>query len=93
MGNWIIKNKIISGEIPFKTGDKVILFRRKGKKGYPKLIKDNDEYIVTGVVNDFLVISKHSLDGIGFLTPYRIHKTYMIQKSLMRDIKIDEILR
>lgn len=93
MDSWVIKNKIKSGEIPFKTGDKVILFRRKGKKGYPKRIKDNDEYIVTGVVNDFLVIAKHSLDGIGFLTSYRIHKTYMIQKSLMRDIKIDEILR
>jgi uncharacterized pyridoxamine 5'-phosphate oxidase family protein len=92
MDNWVIKNKIKSGDIPFKTGDKVILFRRKGKKGYPKRIKDNDEYIVTGVVNDFLVIAKHSLDA-GFSDPYRIHKTYMIQKSLMRDIKIDEILR
>lgn len=88
---WKLKDMIKRGIITFHKGDSVIVFRRKSN-GYPRSIKDNEEYIITGIEDSSLIVSKHSTDGIGFLPPKKVHKTYMIQKFMIRDLKINSIL-
>lgn len=92
MKKWKIKDKINHGDITYNVGDEVILVRRK-QNGYPHRIKDGEVYIVNQIENDFLLIAQHSSDGIGFINHAKIHKTYFCNKSLLRDIKIDEILK
>ena len=79
------------GVDPFQIGDKVTLFRRKGN-GYPASIEDGVEYFVEYIENDNLLVRRHSTDGIGFLQPIKVHKTYMVKKCILRDIKINSIL-
>lgn len=92
MDNWIIKNMIKNGLITYIIGDEVVLLKRK-KSGYPRSIKDGEVYIVTSIENDQIIVSQHSSDGIGWLQQIKVHKTYLINKSKLRDIKINSILK
>lgn len=91
MDLWIVKDKIKNGQVLYHTNDIVTIFRRKGK--YPKLIEDNIDYTIQSVENDFLLVRKHSSDGVGWMQPIKVHKTYMIHKEYLRDIKIDLLLK
>ena len=44
------------------------------------------------VINDDIVVAQHSLDGIGWLQSIKVHKTYMISKRILRNIKLNSIL-
>lgn len=92
MDTWTILNKIKDGKVKFRVDDKVICFRRKSN-GHPRSIKDDVEYTIKSIINDDLVVSTHSLDGIGWNQSIKVHKTYMISKADLREIKINEILR
>ena len=92
MDTWTIKNNIRDAKVKFKVGDKVICFRRK-TNGHPKSIKDDVEYTIKSIVNDDLFIATHSLDGIGWNQVIKVHKSYMISKTDLREIKINEILK
>lgn len=83
MDIWRIKNSINNGEINYKIGDIVVLFRRKGKN--PRRLEYNTEYVVKEVIGDYLNIEIDSL-------LFKVHKTYMIQKSYIRDIKISRLI-
>jgi ferredoxin-fold anticodon binding domain-containing protein len=89
--SWVLKNMIKSGVITYEVGDEVVLLKRK-KTGYPKSIEDGEVYTIKDIENDHLIITKHSSDGIGWLQPIKVHKTYLINKSKLRDIKINSIL-
>jgi hypothetical protein len=89
--NWKLKDMIRRGLITHQIGDKVSIFRRKDN-GYPRTIKNDVEYTIRGIENDFLIISIHSTDGVGWVQPIKVHKTYMVSKSLIRDLKLDSIL-
>jgi hypothetical protein len=89
MDNWIIIDRIKRGQIVFSIGEKVVLFRRKGK--YPKL-EDDIEYTIQGIENDFLLLS-NPYYGMGSITPIKVHKTYVFNKKGLRDIKIDILLK
>lgn len=91
MNEWKLKDQIKSGKVKFQEGESVVLFRRK-INGYPSFIKEGDEYFIKKVDRDFLYVRKHSSDGVGWLQPLRIHKTYFLPKSYFRDIKISSIL-
>ena len=91
MNNWIIKNYIKNGDITFNVGDKVFLYKRK-KNGYPKKIIDDTPYIIKDIINDVLVIALHSLDGVGWSQIIKVHKTYMIENSIIREEKLNSIL-
>lgn len=90
MDNWVTRDKIKRGLITYNVGETVVLFRRK--KAYPKL-EDDVEYTIQSIENDFLLVRKHSGDGIGWTAPIKVHKTYVISKSGLRDIKIDILLK
>jgi len=79
------------GVITYKVGDEVVLLKRK-RTGYPVQVEDGVTYIIKDIENDNLLIAKHSSDGIGWLQPIKVHKTYLINKSKLRDIKINSIL-
>jgi hypothetical protein len=91
INNWCTIDDIKRGKIDFIAGDEVMFFRRKSN-GYPKGLNDDDFYIVRKKENDSLIVAKHSLDGVGFLQPIKVHKTYMISKRFLREIKINNIL-
>jgi hypothetical protein len=91
MDHWKIKDMIKSGEIRCEKGDKVIVFRRK-KSGYPKAILDGVEYTVRNTDNDALYVAVHSADGVGWMQPIKVHRSYMINLNMWRDYKLSVIL-
>lgn len=84
---WKAKDFIKRGLITFKKGDRVYLLRKKGS--YPKVLEFDKEYVISSVENDFLTIE---IDTYPFNKQCKIHKTYMVNKSILRDIIIDSIL-
>jgi hypothetical protein len=92
MNIWILKDKIKRGIIYFGIGDEIICFHRK-QNGHPRSIKDDVIYTVKSVDSDgHIYVSNRSSDGLGWVQPIRVHKTYMIPKYILRDIKLSEIL-
>jgi len=89
--DWKLVDMIKKGIITFQKGDVVKVFRRKSN-GYPGGLKDDEEYFIGSIDNDSLYVSKHSSDGIGFTQPIKVHKTYMMNKNTLRDIKLNSIL-
>ena len=83
---------IKNGSVDYKVGDSVICFRRKAN-GHPKRIKDGVDYIIKSITYDDLFVANHSLDGIGWNAEIKVHKSYMISRKTLRDIKINEILK
>lgn len=90
MNTWKLVDKIKNGVVNYNIGDQLVLIRRKGN-GYPNSIKDGEEWFLKNIDRDFLIIRKHSTDGIG-LQEKRIHKTYFLPKHYLRNIKLEEIL-
>jgi hypothetical protein len=88
---WKLVDMIKKGVITFQKGDVVKVFRRK-VNGYPRALKDDEEYFVRNIDSDSLFVSQHSSDGIGWQAPIRVHKTYMMNKTTLRDIKLNSIL-
>ena len=83
-----IKYLIKDGSVKYNIGDEVIIWRRK-RNGYPKFLKDNVVYIITNILPDGHLLLKNDSDV--YFKP-KIHKKYVINKSLLRDIKLDYIL-
>jgi hypothetical protein len=88
---WKLVDMIKRGIISFQKDDSVYVFRRK-KSGHPRALKDNEEYFVRNIDSDSLFVAQHSSDGIGWLSPIRVHKTYMMNKQTLRQIKINSLL-
>lgn len=88
---WKLIDMIKRGIISFQKDDSVYVFRRK-KNGHPRALKDNEEYFIRNIDSDSLFVAKHSTDGVGWLAPIRVHKTYMMNKNTLRDIKLNLIL-
>ena len=88
---WKRVDMIKKGVITFQKEDVVKVFRRK-VNGYPRGLKDDEEYFVRNIDSDSLFVAQHSSDGIGWLSPIRVHKTYMMNKNTLRDIKLNSIL-
>ena len=91
MNEWVIKDMIKRGISSFSKGDEVVLLKRK-KNGYPKSVKGDEVYIITHIENDNITIAQHSTDGVGWVNHNKVNKIYLINKSKLRDIKINSIL-
>lgn len=92
MNEWILNDKIKKGLIEYNINDEVVILKRKSN-GHPRSIKDGVTYIVRGVDSDgHILVAQHSSDGIGFLQSIRVHKMYMINRNVLRDIKLNTIL-
>ncbi len=86
MDTWKIRDNIRSGVIEFKIDDIVVLFRRKGKN--PRSVVLNKDYIVVDKDENTLLIS-----CLESGEKFKIHKTYMVPKSYLRDTKIERIIK
>ena len=91
MDLWKIKDMIKSGQIRCIKGNKVVIFRRK-KSGYPRAILDGVEYTVRSTDNDSLYVAVNSEDGAGGMPPIKVHRSYMVPKSIWRDWRLTLIL-
>lgn len=83
----IIDDLIRSGSVTYNIGNEVIVYRRK-KNGYPKFLKDDIFYIITDILTDGHLYLRESNKN----SPKKVHKKYVINKSILRDIKLDYIL-
>ncbi len=93
LDDWVIKDKIKKGLISYNVGDEVEIYKRKSN-GHPRSIKDGITYIIKHIDFDgHIIVAQHSSDGIGFLQSIRVHKMYMMNKSVLRDMKINSILK
>lgn len=92
MNEWVINDMIKMGKVTYNIGDEVVILKRK-PNGHPRGIKDNVTYTIKHIDSDgHLMVASRSSNGIGFLQPIRVHKTYVINKSILRDIKLSSIL-
>jgi hypothetical protein len=92
MNTWLIQDKIRRGLIDFVVGDEVICFTRKNN-GYPRAIKDGFVYVIKHIdIDGHLMVTQRASNGVGFSQPIRVHKIYMIKKSDLRELKINELL-
>ena len=92
MNDWVIKDLIRRGLLSYNVGDEVSILKRK-PNGHPRAIKDGVTYTIKEVHQDgHLMVCQRSSDGTGFLQPIRVHRMYMMNKSLLREIKLNSIL-
>ena len=89
--DWKISDMIKRGMISYQVDGEVVLFRRKSN-GYPAGIKEDVEYTIKKVEGESVYVALHSSDGIGWLQPIKVHKTYMIPKYALRDINLKKLL-
>lgn len=83
-----LTDAISFNRIRFETGQKVVLFRRKGS-GYPKQIEDSKHYTVKNVIYDDLIVYDDSIK----YKEFKIHSSYFIPVEYSRNETIDEILK
>jgi len=92
MNKVYINDKIRRGDITYKEGDEVIVIRRK-KNGYPHQLEDGVSYFIRDIEGGKIIVARRTLDGLGFLQPIKVHSSYICSKHLLRDIKINDILK
>lgn len=93
LDDWVIKDRIKKGLIQYNIGDEVVIYKRK-ESGHPRSIKNGITYVIRHIDSDgHIIVAQHSSDGVGFLQSIRVHKMYMMNKSVLRDIKINSILK
>lgn len=82
---------IKKGMITYQVNDEVVLFRKKSN-GYPVDIKEDVEYTIKRVEGETIYVAIHSSDGVDWLQPIKIHKTYMIPKYALREVNLKKLL-
>jgi hypothetical protein len=92
MYTWKLKDTIMSGSISYVIGDRVIVFRRKGN-GYPRKLIDGTTYVVIRLWGDSVEVLEEGKDLGGRVNGYKVHKSFLIQKDIFREMKIDELLK
>jgi hypothetical protein len=88
---WKISDMIKKGMIAYQVDDKIVLFRRKSN-GYPAGIKEDIEYTIKKVEGDAIYVALHSSDGVGWLQPIKVHRTYMVPKYALREANLNRLL-
>lgn len=88
---WRISDMIKKGMISYQVDGEVVLFRRKSN-GYPSSIKDDIVYTIRRVEGESIEVAIHSSDGVGWLQPIKVHKTYMIPKYALREANLKLLL-
>jgi hypothetical protein len=84
-----IKDLIKRGFLSYNLGDDVILFRRKNN-GYPNKIKDDITYTIEEINHDGHVFIREKNSDL--FARIKVHKSYLINKSILREIKLNSIL-
>jgi hypothetical protein len=92
MDTWKLKDTIMSGGISYVIGDRVIVFRRKGN-GYPRQLIDGTTYVVIRLWGESVEVLEEGKDLGGRPNGYKVHKSFLIQKDIFREMKIDELLK
>lgn len=85
---WKIKDEIKNNKITFNIGDEVILYNKKSN-GYPKGLIIGESYLVENVKEiDKIIISSKN----GYIQSRKVCNKYFINKQILRNIKIDQLL-
>lgn len=91
--NWKIKDMIKRGQLQYNVGDEVVVYCRKSN-GYPKALKDDITYYIKQILSDgHLIVSNTNNPKIGYeYSTIKVHKKYVIDKSILREVKLNSIL-
>lgn len=81
----------IAKNITYLYGEVVVLSHRRND-GYPTSLEFGIDYYVHSIENDFVIVRVRSGDGIGWMSPIKIHKIYILPKSIYRTKKIESLL-
>ncbi len=81
----------IAKNITYVHGEVVVLSHRRSD-GYPTTLEFGIDYFVYLIENDFVLIRVRSSDGIGWMPAIKIHKIYVLPKSIYRTKKIESLL-
>ena len=82
----------MSGDITYTIGDRVIVFRRKGN-GYPRQLIDGTTYVVIWQWGESVEVIEEGKYLGSRSNGYKVHKSFLIQKDIFREMKIDELLK
>lgn len=90
---WKLIDMIKRGIISFQKNECVYVFRRK-RNGHPRALKDNIGYFILSEDSDSLFVFQTDGTESSNTTPQliKVHKTYMVNKKTLRDIKLNLIL-
>ena len=88
---WKITDMIKKGMITYQVDSQVIHFRKKSN-GYPSGIKEDVDYTIKRVEGEAIYVAIHSSDGVGWLQPIKVHRTYMIPKYALREANLNRLL-
>jgi hypothetical protein len=89
MKSILIKDRIMWGQITYSPGDEVVVYKRK-QNGHPRALKDGVSYFIKSVQTDgHLEVREKSGDGNGWMQPIKVHKMYVINRGILRDIKLN----
>lgn len=87
-----IRKMINNDQISYKIGDIVQLYRKRGKKQYPRFLDfDTNYYIIR--------IKKYTDSDIYYQVSedknnkqvFEIHRSYLVGKDLLRDLKLKNL--
>jgi hypothetical protein len=90
ISDWKFDDMCKRGIITYDKGDEVIVFKRKSD-GHPRSLKDDIIYTIYDVNVDGHLLVRFR-QGTRWSQTIKIHKKYVISKTQLRDIKINEIL-
>ena len=92
MVSWKIQDMIKRGILRHKVNDEVVVFYRK-KNGYPRALKDDVIYYVNSILPDgHIFLSTNRKSGKIQTKLIKVHGKYVVNKSALRDIKLNSIL-
>lgn len=86
---WLLKDSVNRGTYKYTVGESVVVARRN-KNGYPRKLSDETLYEICSIEDSFLSVIK---PGDGSYNAIRVHKYYLIPKGLIRDLKLNVILK
>ena|ERR1035437_689993 len=90
---WKLKQDIKSGVYSYNNGEIVTVSHRKST-GYPRRLMDEALYVIDSIEGEFIRVHPQGEEKArSSWNTIKVHKYYIIPKALMRDRKIEAILK
>ena len=90
---WKLKQEVKKGAYSYGKGEIVTVAHRKST-GYPKKLSDGKLYRIESTAGEFVnVLPTDSPPAGSFYATIKVHKYYIMPKALLRDRKIEALLK
>ena len=90
---WKLKQDVKKGAYSYNKGELVTVSHRKST-GYPRKLVDGKLYEIQSTAGEFVNLLPYEKSVAGsFFATIKVHKYYIIPKALLRNRKIEAILK